>query len=223
MKHIKELELNRIKALEEEYHKQGYEVFLEPAPDQLPDFLKSFQPDMIVLKDEEKKVIEVKTRITLSKNPQTREIARLINEQEGWGFEIVVVKIDEDAHRFEGMESCDEEDILYRIEDAKKLIDSGHSEAAFLYVWSASEAALRLLVKKEALDVKSFMPSHIIKALTIEGVISRDHYKLLMSAMKTTDTVVHGYKSDDFKSDIIQKIIDFTEEIIKQYDEVLSA
>jgi len=123
MKHIKELELNRIKALEEEYHKQGYEVFLEPAPDQLPDFLKSFQPDMIVLKDEEKKVIEVKTRITLSKNPQTREIARLINEQEGWG----------------------------------------------------------------------------------------------------TDTVVHGYKSDDFKSDIIQKIIDFTEEIIKQYDEVLSA
>ncbi len=223
MKQIKELELNRTNKIAEEYHKQGYEVHINPTQDKLPDFLKSFQPSLIVLKDDEKIIIEVKSRKSLSENPQTREISRLVQDKQGWKFEVVIVGIDEEISRLEETESYGEEDIADKIEDAKKLRDLNHFEAAFLYMWSANEAALRLISEREELEVKSYIPSHLIKTLVTEGVISKNDYEMLMAAMKMRNAIVHGYKSIKFRPDIINELVSFIEKIMKQTDEVLIA
>jgi len=223
MKQIKELELNRTNKIAEEYYKQGYVVHINPTQDKLPDFLKSFQPSLIVLKGDEKKIIEVKSRKSLSENHQTREISRLVQDQVGWKFEVVIVGIDEEISRLEETESYGEEDIIDKLEDAKKLRDLSHFEAAFLYIWSANEAALRLISEKEEIEVKSYIPSHLIKALVIEGVISKKDYEMLMAAMKMRNAIVHGYKSIKFRPDIINELLSFTEKFMKQTEEVLTA
>jgi Holliday junction resolvase len=40
----------RVRELGEEYRDKGYEVIVEPASDQLPDFLAGYRPDQLSLK-----------------------------------------------------------------------------------------------------------------------------------------------------------------------------
>ena len=56
----------------EEYRSKGYEV----SRGALLDFFPGFRADLIVRKDDEVKVIEVKSRSSLAANPKISELAR---------------------------------------------------------------------------------------------------------------------------------------------------
>ncbi|MHC5833859.1 MAG: hypothetical protein ACYT04_000000102130, partial [Nostoc sp.] len=60
------LERERLLKLADEYREKGYEVFFHPNPEDLPDFLNHYSPDMIVRRGEENVVIEVKSRSSLT-------------------------------------------------------------------------------------------------------------------------------------------------------------
>ena len=59
------LERLRAKSLADRYRRKGYEVIEEPAPNQLPDFMAGYRPDMILRKGGESIVLEVKSRESL--------------------------------------------------------------------------------------------------------------------------------------------------------------
>lgn len=50
---IEQLERERLLELAQEYRQKGYEVLLPPNPEELPDFLKDYRPEMIVRRGEE--------------------------------------------------------------------------------------------------------------------------------------------------------------------------
>jgi hypothetical protein len=47
METILALERQRARDIAEEYRGKGYEVIEEPLPEQLPDFLSSYRPDLL--------------------------------------------------------------------------------------------------------------------------------------------------------------------------------
>jgi Holliday junction resolvase len=57
-----EPERQRLISIASEYEDQGYKVKLQPSPDELPDFLSAFEPDLIATGKGETVVVEVKTR-----------------------------------------------------------------------------------------------------------------------------------------------------------------
>src|SRR5205809_4564159 len=85
------LEKQRAHAIAEEYRSKGYEVIEGPAPEQLPDFLSGYKPDLLIRKGDEAVVVKVKSRSSLAKDPQVRDLARLLQAKPGWNFELVVV------------------------------------------------------------------------------------------------------------------------------------
>ncbi len=214
MEQIRQLEHDRLRQLAEEYNEKGYETILEPGPDQLPDFLQSFRPDLIVRKDDEATVIEVKSRRSLSQNPQIREMARLVQGRKGWNFELILMGGGAETQLLDGAEPYEEADILSKMEDAKKLAHSKFPDAALLYAWSAAEAALRLTADREDMEIKPLKPLHTIKTLTMEGIRSRNDYQFLTTAKKIRNAVVHGYKSKELNPDIVQRLITFTEKAV---------
>ena len=56
------LEEQRAHDLAEEYRKKGYHVIEKPSPEQLPDFLSSYRPDLLARKGQTGVVVEVKSR-----------------------------------------------------------------------------------------------------------------------------------------------------------------
>ena len=60
-------ERQRAAAIADEYRRKGYEVVAEPLPEQLPDFLSGFHPDILARKGDETTIVEIKSRQSLAK------------------------------------------------------------------------------------------------------------------------------------------------------------
>ncbi len=209
-----ELERQRARAIAEEYRSNGYEVIEEPSPEQLPDFLADYRPDFLMRRGNETVVVEVKTRKSLAKEPNVRELARLLQTKPGWSFELVVVGEGEKLRSPEGTLPLEREDILQRIEEAGRLLKSGFSEAALLLGWSASEATVRLLTEDEGILFDRHAPSDILNRAATDGVISRDEYNFLMNAMNYRNALVHGFKVADFDYALVGHLISTTKRLL---------
>jgi hypothetical protein len=125
-------EKQRARAIAEEYRSKGYEVIEEPSPAQLPDFLASYRPDLLAQRGDEAVIVEVKSRSSLAKDPQIRELARLLQTKPHWNFELVVVGEGARLSIPKGAQPFARGDILQGLRAAEELVASGFSEAALL-------------------------------------------------------------------------------------------
>jgi hypothetical protein len=207
-------ERQRARALAEEYRSRGYEVIEEPSPAQLPHFLSGYRPDLLVRKGDEAIVVEVKSRSSLAKDAQIRNLAQLLQTTPHWNFELVVVGEGERISAPEGARPFERDDILRGIEAAERLLESGFSEAALLLAWSTSEATARLLIEEEGIVLDHLNPPYILKQAVMNGVIARDDYNFLTNVIKYRNALVHGFKTIDFDPTFVSELISMTKRLI---------
>jgi hypothetical protein len=108
----------------------------------------NYRPDLLVRKGDEAIVVKVKSRSSLAKDAQIRDLAQLLQTKPHWNFELVVVGEGGRISAPEGARPFERDDILRGIEAAERLLASGFSEAALLLAWLTSEATVRLVVPK---------------------------------------------------------------------------
>ena len=144
-----ELERKRLQELAREYREKGYEVIVEPRKNALPNFLSDYQPDMIARNDEESVVVEVKSRSSLAHSEYLQSLADRIKEKAGWRFELVITNPKEESVSKQASTLPSEVELVNRIQETRKLMTSGHKEAALLLGWATAEGALRLVATRE--------------------------------------------------------------------------
>lgn len=210
------IERERLLKLAEEYRERGYEVSFHPNVEDLPDFLKSYRPDMIVRLGKESVVIAVKSRSSLnsSSTQYLRNLAQAVAENPGWRFELVMTN-PEDAVYFPKAEgSLQEHEIEARLQVAKQLV-AQHLESAMLYSWSLVEATLRIVAEKEELSLTRLQPLFLVKQLASEGVISQSEYQLLMNALSLRNAIAHGFKTTQLTQNSVGELIEIAEQLLK--------
>jgi hypothetical protein len=208
-------ERQRARAIAEEYRSRGYEVIEQPSLEQLPEFLASYRPDLLVRRGDEATIVVVKSRSSLAKEPQITELARLLPAKPHWNFELVVVGEGEQLSTPEGARPFARDDVLRGIEEAERLAAFGFSEAALLLAWSISEATVRLLTEEEGIVLDRYSPLYILKQAAINGVISRDEYNFLTKVMKYRNALVHGFKTTDFDPAFVTELIKLTRHLLQ--------
>ncbi|MEG4207618.1 hypothetical protein QUA20_27310 [Microcoleus sp. Pol7_A1] len=211
------IERERLLKLAEEYRERGYEVSFHPNLEDLPDFLKSYRPDMIVRLGKESVVIAVKSRSSLnsSSTQYLRNLAQAVAENPGWRFELVMTN-PEDAVYFPKAEgSLQEHEIEARLQVAKQLVAQQHLEPAMLYSWSLVEATLRIIAEKEELSLTRLQPLFLVKQLATEGVISQSEYQLLMNALSLRNAIAHGFKTRQLTQNSVCELIEIAEQLLK--------
>ncbi len=189
----------------EEYRRQGYAVALES---QL-DFFPGFRADLVVRKNGEKKVIEVKSRSSVAANPKIGELARIIDSKPGWSFEWLLVAEPEKLESHDDARAFDRDSILRRIEEAKKALASGLPEAAFILAWSACEAVVRALIAAEGIEEPGItVARHVLGQAVSLGAIDRDEYRNLIQLQKYRNAIVHGFSHEDFDMELVSDLIE---------------
>jgi hypothetical protein len=201
------LEKQRARAIAEEYRNQGYEVIEEPSPGQLPDFLAGYHPDILIRKGDESIIVEVKSRLSLAKDHEVQELARILQQKPHWTFELAVVGEGEQFPAPEEARPLDRDDILRGIETAGRLFELGFFEAALLLAWSTLEATVRLLIEEEGIVLSRLNPSYILKQAVMNGVISRDDYNSLINIMEYRNALIHGFKITNFNHNLVVDLI----------------
>lgn len=210
------LERDRLLKVAEEYRNKGYDVLLQPQLEELPDFLKSYQPDFVAQRGTDRVVVEVKARSSLdaSVTQSFRYLAQEIEKHPGWRFELVMTSSGDatDSTQVEG--TLQEQEIALRIEVAKELADQ-YPESAILYAWSLAEATLRLLAAREQLSLQRFDSAYLLKYLATEGVVSKAEYDLLRSSSSLRNAIAHGFKASQLTSDSVHELINVIEGLLK--------
>jgi REase_AHJR-like len=205
----------RVRAVAEDYRRQGYDVLEEPSPESLPDFLAGHQPDLIARRANETVVVEVKSRRSLADEPQVRDLARLLQGKEHWSFELVIVP-EEKPVAPEGAQPFTREEVLRGLEEVVRLLELGFSEAAMLRTWGTAEAALRIIAEEQGVELERYAPSYILKRVVSDGIISREEYAFFMRAMEYRNALVHGFSTASFDTNLVRKLIVLIKQLIGQ-------
>ena len=187
-----------------EYRSRGYEVFQE-----IPlDFMPGFIADLVVRKDGETRVIEVKTRTSLAVTPQMTELAEAISARPGWSFDLLLVGEPERLDTPESAQPFTESHIDRRINQAEKVLAMGFAEAAFLLAWSACEAAVRALAAADGVEIRRATHSgYILGQAVYHGAISRNDDAYLSDMLAYRNAIVHGFDVPDFDDERARELI----------------
>ena len=195
MGHATTAEYQLARKTAEEYRKKGYAVSVK-AP---LDFLAGYRADLVVQKDDQVKVIEVKTRTSLAASSRVDDLARAIDAKPGWSFELLLVAEPEKLEPPEEAQSFEREQVLERLEEAEAILATGHVEAAFLLAWSACEAALRLAIADQGASNEGITTAaHTLGQAAYLGVISRAEYRQLTDLQRHRNAIVHGFSHGGF-------------------------
>jgi hypothetical protein len=169
-------------------------VIKRPGQASLPHFLSGFRPDLIAYGPEESVVVEVETKATL---PQAHDLIALsdaVNAQPGWRLALIVAN-DRSTTADGSTEELGDHEIRDRVERVRQLLKLDQKDAAALLAWSAAEATLRLICRREGIRVDRNQPASMTKQLYSLGVLSREEYELLREAFGLRNLIIHGYRS----------------------------
>ena len=210
------LERERLLKLAEDYRNKGYEVSFHPNPEDLPDFLRNYRPDMIARRGDEAVIIEVKSRFSLnsSSTQYLRNLTQAVEQHPGWRFELVMTNSEDVTYSSKAERSLQQPEIETRLQVARHLATQ-HLESAILYSWSLVEATLRLVAEDEGLSLQRFDPLYLVKQLVIEGIVSRSEYQLLMDALSLRNAIAHGFKATQLTQESVYELIDIAEQLLK--------
>ena len=190
----------------EEYRSKGYEVTLAPKL----DFLPGMTPDLLASRGDERIVVEVKSRTSLSADRRVAELARIIEDKPGWSFDLVLVAEPEKLDSPEGARSFEREQILRRSEAAEDLLEADMAEVAFIVAWSACEASIRSQVAEQGVPDRGVTASlFLLDQAVFEGVLSRSEYKYLTGLLPYRNAIVHGFDSGEFDAALVAGLIAF--------------
>ena len=193
MEDIKLAEKMFIEKTAAEYRSRGYEVLW----DETLDFLPGFHPDILVRKDGETKVIAVQSKTSLAVNPKIIELADAIRTKPDWSLELVLVGEPERLDAPEGARPYKVPDIDRRIAEAESAFAAELNNAAFLLAWSACEAAVRVLVRADGLEINRVTwPSHTLGHAATRGIISDKDDDFLSEMLALRNALSHGFDTD---------------------------
>jgi hypothetical protein len=185
----------KLQEIAADYRAQGYDVRIEPGPEDVPAFLTGTRPDLIARGPHDSVVVEVKMGTTTAASEQFRELADKIRQQPGWRFSLVVIdpRSDEVAPSAERLLNRDA--IVARLETANELRRAGSQDAAFLLMWASIEALLRQIATREGLPLERLPSSALLKELFSLGLLSRDDLDVAQRAFAVRNALVHGFEA----------------------------
>jgi uncharacterized protein YutE (UPF0331/DUF86 family) len=186
---------HKLQEIAADYRAQGYDVHIEPGPEEVPAFLAGFRPALIARGPRDSVVVEVKVGTTTAASERFRELAELIRQQPGWRFALVVIDPRSDEVAPSAQPLLNRQAIADHLERAKELLRAGLNDAAFLLRWVATEAILRHIATREGLPLERLPSSTLLKELFSLGILSRDDLQMTQRALSMRNALVHGFET----------------------------
>lgn len=176
------IELERAAAQQtiERLRADGWKVTAEPTPEQLPESLSQFRPDLLAQRGDEHALIQIRSR----RNPPDLDMVTLAEKVaglRGWRLDLVYLP--------ENRPVASREQLLSWLRESVQLAES-NPEAALLLAWSAAEGVMHRLA--EPLGIDTDKPGALLAALVSLGLIFDEEHDHLRRGFEARNAVAHG-------------------------------
>ena len=122
-----------------------------------------------------------------------RDLADRVQANPGWRLDLVFENEPNQVVLNDPLPVMASEDVRRRCDEAERLLQEGHIDAALLVAWAATEGALRLLAGRNAIGFQRSETPTLLKQLASLGVIERGQYQELWSSYQQRSAVAHGF------------------------------
>jgi uncharacterized protein YutE (UPF0331/DUF86 family) len=173
-----------LERLSEKWAKQGYQVFIEPRGEIVPSFLQRYLPDAILVRDDDKVIVEAIRKGQRNAEEKVKQLKALIEGQHAWRLEIVY-----SGEEVDSMRQVDRRVIADTLSSAIRL-SQAEPRAALLLLWASTEAAARVLFPSQTNRPQS--PGRVIELLAGNGEVTPSEAQVLRNLMQARNRIVHG-------------------------------
>lgn len=175
------------------YEADGYDVFVEPSPSVLPQFMRGVRPDAVAIRPDRKIAIEVK-RSEGQSSDHIEQLRAMFVGHPDWELRVLYV-----SPRSPGatIELATPLAIERAISQAQQLKDVEPAGSALLIGWSALEAIARLLLPAQL--GRPQPPIRLVEVLATEGLLTPDEADSLREIAKVRNHVAHGELDAEFE------------------------
>lgn len=188
------------------YAQQGYQVSVEPAPRDLPEFLRTLAPDLIARRDGETIVIEIKTSSPASFE-RVQHLARALQHRAGWKLQVVYIDLPDPEWQPPSRlpESAELLTRLDSLDGGNK--DGDQSRLQSLLLWSIIEAAARhRLSPLGTPPTRRISSSALLKMLLTEGIVEEDQYAVLRRGLAVRNAIAHGFLNQPVDTALFEEL-----------------
>jgi len=171
----------------EEYRRQGYRVTLPEGSTAVPPFLRDCRPDLIVERDDDHVVIEIKHSNSLKGSNDLIELAARVATQPGWRFELVA--LGNDGAEADVISSPDWLESMLRKPD----LAANPSQAYFhaIYLGQVLEFLVRGLALRSGIRIHDKVPRRIMNELVFAGIMQQPILDRLEHALSYRDKLLY--------------------------------
>lgn len=207
MEDIAILERKFIAKTAAKYRSRGYEV--EESCEL--DFLPGFHVDLVARKDDEVRVIEVKSRTSLAATPKLNELAEILYSKPGWSYDLLLIGEPEKLESPEGAQPFAEEEIRRRLAEAEAVLEKG-----------SGKAVIRNLIETEGIAItRVTTAAYVLDMAVMHGIISREDYGYLTDMMKYRNAIAHGFDVNGFSDEKVTALIGVVARLLDSEPEVV--
>ena len=149
------------------YEAEGFSVFLHPAREMLPPFMRGYQPDAIAIRDDKKVAIEIKREGNRRAVAGMDELQQIFSKDPNWELRVYYIpsRSEEEDIQPSGLPEIDA--ALIEVDQLKK---AGHLRAALIMAWATLEAAGRALLPQNL--VRPQEANKLVEVLASEGAVT---------------------------------------------------
>jgi hypothetical protein len=187
----------------ESYIRKGYPVTIKPLEEDLPEFLREFRPDLLVITPEEKVVVEVKGSDKLRPEDFFERLEKAVQAHPGWSYRFVLHNVREKELKEALLPALGFDEIRERLDAGEQLASSGLLDSALVVIWSAVEGTLRQMAADEKLTIPNQGPGALITILYSEGSLSREDYDVLKRLLEIRNRAAHGFQVSDITPETV--------------------
>jgi hypothetical protein len=208
--------LTKVHQIAKEYERKGYKVIKEPRGSDKPEFLTDYQPDLIASNDIENVIVEVTQRSNKSSISRLRNLADVVNQQEKWRFELIMISDEESIFPKSTAQNYSYEEIEKHLRNIRSWLRSDLVIPTFISCWAVFESLSRQLLLEQKKSMQNKASLTLIKTLFSFGYLGKRDYDTLEKLYLIRNNVVHGYKDKGLDKKTVTKLLEITLKLLKE-------
>jgi hypothetical protein len=192
--------------MEPRWQRQGYRLVRGPSRDELPAFLKGFQPDAIAVGATPPLVIEVVNPHSKATKAKVTQLSALFEDQDEWKLEVIYAPSESGEIAFSSPA-----DIRQALKDSIGLL-AIEPRAALLLAWAAFEAAGRHVHPDAAPEARTSLS--LVELLVSNGDLPLGDQAALRSIARKRNAIAHGDLSTGVERSDVLRIVEACDQLL---------
>ena len=209
----------RLNQIADGYRARGYGVIVRPGPDDLPDFAKDFQVEIVARRDDGGVLSSVKeSQSDLEADREVPRYAEVIGEQPGWRFDVFLLGSESRPlpDKSEAKEPS-EEDIRRALEDVERMLQAGFVQQALIAAWAILEVAMRRRLRAEGEEAGwGSSPRTMLNELYSGGVLQSSDFRDLEGLFQARNAIVHGFTTTVIEDSAVKFLVEIARRLLDE-------